>query len=268
MNFKEKYGEWAFVAGGSVGMGGAFCDYLAGEGMNIVVTGRHADTVEAKCRRLESEFGVQTRALVLDLGSLDVLDQVKAAVGDLQVGFLVYNAGLSSMALFPDRDIEYEMYRLNVNVRSLLALSLWFSKGMAARKKGGIILMSSCGGIVGTPFIQTYSATKAYNFTLAEALWGELSDFGIDVMAVLPGNTIGQNFSDVAPGTPGFQTGAEVVAEAFGHFGKDPAMIAGEYNRQFVGPMFNVEARKQFIMAIKQQMQSIMDQFGAGQDKH
>ncbi|MCL2121844.1 MAG: SDR family NAD(P)-dependent oxidoreductase [Clostridiales bacterium] len=267
MGFREKYGEWAFVAGGSEGMGGAFCDRLAKEGMHVVVTGRHGDKIENKCRQLESDFGVQTKALVIDLGELDVLDQVKAATDGLEIGFLVYNAGLASMSLFPDRDIDFELYRLNVNVRSQLALSLWFSKGMNERKKGGIILLSSVGGIVGSPYIQTYSATKAYNFTLAEALWGELSDLGIDVMAVLPGNTIGQNFSEVPAGTPGFQTGAEVVEEAFVHFGKEPAFIAGQHNRDLLGNMFPIEMRKQAIVLMKQQLEATMAQFGTGEDK-
>lgn len=266
MNYQKKYGEWAFVAGGSVGMGGAYCDRLAQEGMNVVVTGRHLEKVEDKCKQIEEDFGVKAKAVAIDFGDLDVLEQVKKATEGLEIGFLVYNAGLASMALFTERDIDFEMYRLNVNVRSPLALSLWFSKGMKERNKGGIILMGSCSGVVGTPFVQAYSATKAYNFTLAEALWGELAEYGIDVMAVLPGNTIGQNFGEVAAGTPGFQTGAEVVAEAFEHFGKDPTVITGEYNRELLGGLFNVEARKQYILKMKKEMAGIRDKFGSGKD--
>lgn len=264
MDFREKYGEWAFVAGGSVGMGGAFCDYLAKEGMNIIVTGRHLDTVSAKCRQLEADFGVKTRELVLDLGDLNVLDKVHEGTDDLEVGFLVYNAGLVNMALFPEKDIEVELYRHTVNNRSLLALAMLFCKGMYERKKGGMIFVSSGGGVVGTPFIQTYSATKAYNFTLAEALWGELSEFGIDVMAVLPGKTIGQNYTDVPAGTPGFQTGAEVVAEAFEHLGQDPTWITGQSNRDNLSDMFPIEKRKQYIRARGQEMSDIRNKYGSG----
>lgn len=267
MRFSEKYGQWAFVAGGSVGMGGEFCNYLANQGMNVVVTGRHKDTVDEKCRQLESDYKVETRGLVIDLGDMDILEKVKECTNGLEMGFLVYNAGLASMDLFPNRDIDYEMYRLNVNVRSLLALSLWFSKGMMERKRGAMIFLSSSGGIVGSPYIQTYSATKAYAFTLAEALWGELSEYGIDVMAVLPGNTIGQNFSEVPAGTPGFQTGREVVEEAFAAFGKDPAVIAGAYTRETAGQMFSIDKRKEYILKMKYLMANTQEQFGSGKDK-
>ena len=266
MNFREKYGQWAFVAGGSVGMGGAYCDYLARQGMDIIVTGRHLNAIETKRRQLEENFGVQTRGIQLDLGDLDALEQVKKRTEGLEVGFLVYNAGIASMELFPDRDIEFEMYRLNVNVRSALALSLWFSKGMMARGRGGIVLMSSSSGVTGTPFVQTYSATKAYNLALGEALWGELSEYGIDVMAVLPGNTIGQSFTDVPAGTPGFQTGTEVVEEAFARFGTDPCVMTGKFNRDQAGDLFNVEARKEHIMVMKQYLDDIRKGHGTGTD--
>lgn len=263
MNYREKYGEWAFVAGGSEGMGGEFSNRMAKEGMNVIVTGRRIETIEKKCRQLEADYGVSTLALQLDLGNLYALETVKEATKDLEVGVLVYNAGLASMDLFPNRDIEYEMYRLNVNVRSLLALALWFSKGMAQRKKGAIVLLSSGGGIVGSPYIQTYSATKAYIFTLAEALWAELKPLGIDVLSILPGNTIGQNYKDVDPSTPGFQTGAQVVEDGLQKLGIDPTVMTGgtvEMYKDF----FNIEARKGLIVAMKQQMDAIAASYGTG----
>jgi len=134
------------------------------------------------------------------------------------------------------------------------------------RQKGGMILMSSSGGVVGTPFIQVYSATKAYGFTLAEALWGELSEYGIDVMAVLPGNTIGQSFSDVPAGTPGFQTGAEVVQEAFEVFGTVPAMLAWDTSRETLSSMFPVEARMGYILKMKELISAVRDEHGSGSD--
>ena len=263
MNYREKYGEWAFVAGGSEGMGGEFCNRMAKEGMNVVVTGRRMEKIEKKCAQLEADFGVTTKALQIDLGDLDALDKVKEATEGLEIGVLVYNAGLASMDLFPNRDIDYELYRLNVNVRSLLALSLWFSKGMMARKKGAIILLSSGGGIVGSPYIQTYSATKAYIFTLAEALWGELKPLGIDVLSILPGNTIGQNFKDVDPSTPGFQTGAQVVEDGLKKLGIDPTVMTGGTYDMYKD-FFQIEARKNMILAMKQQMDAIMQAYGTG----
>jgi short-subunit dehydrogenase len=261
MSLRDKYGEWAFVAGGTVGIGGAWADRLARGGMNVVVSGRRAEVAEAKAKQLASDFGVEARAMTIDLGDVDVLDQVKAATEGLEIGFLVYNAGIASFAPFTDLDIDYELYRLRVNVRSLLALTLWFSKPMRERGRGAMVLMSSTGGLVGTPYIQTYSATKAYGMTLAEALWGELGDFGVDVLGVLPGNTIGQQYQEVPPGTPGFQTGAEVVEEAFACLGVEPLVITGAHNRQIVGPWSNLVERRDGILEMKAQIKAIAEQY-------
>lgn len=260
MRFKEKYGQWAFVAGGSDGMGGEYSTYLAKQGMNVIVNGR--EKVEEKCKELEETYGIKTLAVPVNLGNLDAVDEIKKATEGLDIGFFVYNAGFVGFSEFHKRDLEQEMYRLNVNVRSLLGLSLVFSKQMVAKRKGGIILMSSCGGVVGTPYINTYSATKAYIYTLAEAMWAELQDYGIDVLSVLPGNTIGQNFSDVPTGTPGFQTGKEVVEEAFSHLGKCVNFIAGEHNRMLCGKYFDTDLRREGIMVMKKSFEEMMQAMG------
>lgn len=270
MSLSEKYGKWAFVAGGSEGLGGAYSDRLAKEGFSVIVTGRHQEKIDMKCEQLEKDFGVETKGLIIDFGHDDALAVVQEATKDAEVGFLVYNVGLADMKPFSERDIDFEMYRLNANVRSLLGLTLHFTKKMKAQGKGAIVLMASSGGVIGTPFIQTYSATKAYVFTLAEALWGELADDGIDVVGVLPGNTIGQNYKDIAPGTKGYQTGAEVVEEVFNVLGKEPTIITGEQTRQTYGPLFHQEERKQQIelmMSAKDVMKDMMKGFEKGAKK-
>ncbi|MBK7408914.1 MAG: SDR family NAD(P)-dependent oxidoreductase [Saprospirales bacterium] len=58
---------------------------------------------------------------------------------------------------------------------------------MIARGSGGIVLMSSLAGSQGSPKIATYAASKAFNTILAEGLWEELRDKGIDVVASCAG---------------------------------------------------------------------------------
>jgi short-subunit dehydrogenase len=60
---------------------------------------------------------------------------------------------------------------------------------MAQRKRGGIIFVSSVSGFLATPFEAHYSASKAYELWLAEALGFELEKSGIDVLALCPGST-------------------------------------------------------------------------------
>lgn len=264
MSLRDKYGEWGIVCGGSVGQGGAHSNRLASEGVNVCVVGRHLDTVEAKCKQLEADYGVQTRAIVQDLGDDDAAPKIIEATKDLEISILVYNAGLANVEEFKDMDIDYELYRLNCNVRTLLHLSLYYVKPMVERARGAIIITSSDGGVIGAPYVSTYSATKAYGMTLGEAMWGELRDKGVDVLAVLPGNTIGQNYSDIPPGTPGFQTGAEVVEEVYAHLGEYASWMSGEWNREALKEIYDADKRRATVLYYKQVMEENTELYGTG----
>jgi short-subunit dehydrogenase len=107
-----------------------------------------------------------------------------------------------------------------------------FAKPMLARRAGGIILMSSGAGLQGAPYYSHYSATKAYDIALAEALWGEFRPYDVDVLACVAGMTL----STAAKGyqhldTSTFQTTTELVDEAMSALGKQCTLIAGEFNR-------------------------------------
>lgn len=252
MTLKEKYGNWAFVAGGSEGIGGAWAEKLAKEGMNVAFCGRHAETLKEKRAALESRYGVETRPFICDLGDLDAYQKVIKEVDDLDVGFFVYNAGISDNGFFADRDIETELWRLNVNSRTLLALAIYFSKKMVAAGKGAIVLPSSGAGVCGSPYLQTYSATKAYNLTLAEALWSELGEFGVDVISPIIGATISQNLK-VPVGTPGIQAPEEVVEETLAQLGKEPTVIVSTIYDMFKNA-YILEERKKVIEHIKHEV--------------
>ena len=264
MNLREKYGEWGIVCGGSQGQGGAYANKLAEGGMNVVIVGRTQKTIDEKIAQLKADYSVEARGLCVNLGSQTAPEQIIEGTKDLEISFLVYNAGLANVEEFKDMSIEYEMFRLNCNVRTMLYLTLYYTKPMVARGKGGIIIVGSDGGVIGAPYIATYSASKAYEMNLGEALWGELKAKGIDVLVPMPGNTIGQNYSDVPAGTPGFQTGAEVAEEAFSHLGEYPSWICGEWNREAVESVWNADRRRDCVLFYKQVMEENTDVFGTG----
>ena len=64
-----------------------------------------------------------------------------------------------------------------------------FAGPMVARGRGGIVLLSSGAGFVGAPNMVAYGATKAFDTVLAEALWAELHDQGVDVLGLVLGLT-------------------------------------------------------------------------------
>jgi short-subunit dehydrogenase len=107
---------------------------------------------------------------------------------------------------------------------------------MVARKRGGLVLVSSMAGIQGTGWVASYSATKAYDLALAEGLWWELAPQGVDVLALAPGNTDTPGLRSSAPkkGQKGWMQPADVAREALEALGHEIFHVCGEANRKIV----------------------------------
>jgi short-subunit dehydrogenase len=69
-----------------------------------------------------------------------------------------------------------------------------FGNRMAARGRGGLVLVGSMGGTQGAVNFSTYNAGKAFEWILAESLWAELGDVGVDATCVLVGATSSPNY--------------------------------------------------------------------------
>lgn len=211
-------------------MGGAWSDSLARRGLNVVVASNDAPSLGTKCRELEEKYGVETRGVEVDLASKEMFDVLQAATDDLEIGFLVYNAGFADLSTFAHQTIEHELLRLDLNCRGPLILSHYFGKKMLERERGGVVIMSSMGGLMGNPYNAGYAATKAFDYILAEGLWYEFGLQNVDVLGVLPGLTkTHENITDdSSAGTGGKPMEPEaVVEEALAALGKQPTVAPG-----------------------------------------
>lgn len=243
--FQRQYGGWAVVAGGAQGIGEAYTRYVAARGLNVVVLDISAPALAGISTQLSNEFGVECLAVEVDLASDNMLDIIVAAVGDREVGLLIYNAGLADVGPFfkQETGLDFELRKIAINVTGPLKLSYHFGKRMLARERGGIVLMSSGAGLQGSPYYANYSATKAYDIALAEALWGEFAPYNVDVLAVAAGMTLSTaaaGFEHIADRSQ-FQTTTELVAEAMVALGAGkPTLIAGKLNRANAEQMLQI----------------------------
>jgi short-subunit dehydrogenase len=62
-----------------------------------------------------------------------------------------------------------------------------YGRQMVGRARGGIVIVTSGAGLQTAPFTGAYSANKAYQRALGEALWYELQGSGVDVLVAAPG---------------------------------------------------------------------------------
>jgi short-subunit dehydrogenase len=230
LEFRDKYGPWALVAGASVGLGAAFATELARRRLNVILVARRAEPLEALAARLRATFSVEVRTIAADLG--DGAGRCAELAREHEIGLLVYNAAYSKMGTFLEGTLEDHLRTVDVNCRGPVALSLALGRAMAERKRGGIVLMSSLAGSQGTPLFATYGATKAFNLVLAEGLWEEMRRHGVDVVACRAGATRTPGFEASQPtGSTPMMDPEPVVTRALDALGGGPSTIPGSFNR-------------------------------------
>lgn len=222
-DFAQRYGPWAVIAGASEGIGAAFAHALAARGISLVLAARR----EEPLAKLAETLPVPARTVVADLASGGTA-KVFEATEDLEIGLVVANAALSPIGPFTTVEPEVLRRALELNCGAALDLARHYTPAMVARRRGGLILMSSLAGQQGSPGIAVYAATKAFDAVLAESLWAELRPHGVDVLSCVPGAVetpgLAANSSARAPGT----VTADVVARAaLKALGRKPRVVPG-----------------------------------------
>ena len=226
--------EWALVAGASEGLGAAFGDELAGRGLNLVLVARRAALLDKAAEQIRARHGVDVRTIALDLSQADAVAELKARTEGLEIGLLVCNAALAFTGRFLDTDFATYSRILDLNCRANLGMIHWLGGMMAARGRGGIIVMSSLAGFQGSPYVAVYGASKAFLINLSEALWKELGDRGVDVtVCAAPAIRTPGYLASKKPGTsvPGETEPAVVARTAVAALGHKPVAVASALGR-------------------------------------
>jgi len=234
--FSSKYGPWALVTGSAMGLGAEFARQLARRGCNLALADINFPALQATGASIAAETHVQVRPLQVDLSEPEGPDKLIAAVSDLEIGLLVNNAGISAIGHFLDVPLEKHLKILALNARTPLVLAHALGIKMRQRKRGGIIFVSSGSAMVGTSYVSAYSATKAFNLNLGEALWEELRASGVDVLATVVGATDtpgwrAENPNPEAKTWPTVMSAADTVCESLDALGKTPSYLTGAQNR-------------------------------------
>jgi short-subunit dehydrogenase len=230
--FKEKYGPYALVAGGSYGLGGAYAEALARRGLNLVLLARGKERLEATAGRLKEQYSVDVIPYTVDLADYEKAKNIIAGL-NVSIGLLVYNAAFAPIGLFETKTEEDLAQAAAVNVKAPLLLARLLCAPMIQNKRGGIVLMSSLAGTQGSPRLVTYAATKAFNAVLAEGLWRELKPHGVDVIACVAGAilTPGYQEAEKNEAAPGTLAACDVAEAALQALGKGPIVIPGGMNK-------------------------------------
>jgi len=231
-SLRDRYGEWALVTGASAGIGLAFAQAFARQGLSCVLAARREDRLKALGSELSERHGVETRSVAVDLASAEGPDRLADAVADLPIGVLVNNAGFGYAGRFDKLETDRLRAMVMLNCVAPVVLTSRILPGMIKRGHGAVIIVGSVAGRQPLPLHAVYSATKAFDLLFGEGLWAELRGTGIDALTVEPGPTATEFFA-----VAGEQVEANhgeppenVVQIALDSLGKRPSVVSGWFN--------------------------------------
>ncbi len=188
--FRQQYGSWALITGGSAGIGEAFAWILAERGFNLILVARNAQRLEQKAAELQAQnptIEIRTHAADLSLpGSVESL--IQASEG-LEIGLVIPNAAVETNGAFLKNNFDDEQRLIQLNITAPAHIAHHYGRLMSQRGCGGILFVSSIAGYAPTPYLANYGASKAYIISLGESLNYELKKHGIDVLVLSPGLT-------------------------------------------------------------------------------
>jgi short-subunit dehydrogenase len=186
---RERFGPWALVTGASSGIGAEFARQIATAGINLVLVARRVALLDDVGRHITRDFGVQCRALAMDLSQEGFISKLAELTKDLDIGLVVSNAGTGNSGEFLKLDRQLLEETLRLNTMSHLDIAHYFGRKLAERKRGGLILVGAMGAENGVPCMANDGGAKAYVHSLGEALHYEFKPLGVYVTVLAAGFT-------------------------------------------------------------------------------
>ena len=190
MALNKKITDWSgkrvWIIGASTGIGAALATQLHALEAKVAVSARSADKLNALVARLGVSRSI---ALPLDITKVETIKACEAELVAAWGGYdlVVFMAGDYTSMRAWELDLKVAKQMVAINWEGFLnGLSIVIPRFMQA-EAGGIALVSSVAGYRGLPKSLVYGPTKAALINLAEVLYLDLKDKGLDIYVICPG---------------------------------------------------------------------------------
>jgi 3alpha(or 20beta)-hydroxysteroid dehydrogenase len=178
-------GKVALITGAAGGIGAACARRFAEEGALVLLTDANADAAD----QLQAELGDRASARKHDVSSEE---DWRAAVASAleahgRIDVLLNNAGIFLAAPLADTSLEEFRRVIDVNLVGVFLGMRAVAPAMSGRRAGSIVNVSSVAGLMGSPMLAAYAASKWAVRGMTKVLAKELAPFDVRVNSLHPG---------------------------------------------------------------------------------
>ena len=191
MNLFDLKDKVAVITGSSRGIGKAIALRFAEHGAKVVISSRKREACDEVVAEITATYGAgRAIAIPANISSKPDLERLVAETRQQwgRIDVLVCNAA-SNPYYGPQAGIADEQFRkiLDNNIIAHHWLISLTAPEMTARREGSIIIVSSIGGLRGSPVIGAYCISKAADMQLARNLAVEYGPHNVRVNCIAPG---------------------------------------------------------------------------------
>lgn len=190
MRFENKI---AVVTGASRGIGREIALQLAQGGAKVCAVGSSEKGLDA----LKQDFlqqGIELDVYACDVSDEARVNEVSSSILEKygRVDILVNNAGLwrTGNAFFAESQSENWRKKIDINILGTMYFCRAVINSMIAQRYGRIINIASVAGVYGIRTMTDYSMTKGAIIAFSLALAKEVTEYGVTVNCVSPGNIL------------------------------------------------------------------------------
>ena len=183
------HGKVVLITGASSGFGEDAARLFAKEGCKVVLAARRLERLQVLASEIQNEKG-EAIAIPVDVSAGAEIKLMVQTVLDLygQIDILFNNAGFGALDWFENLDPQRHIGTLvQVNLTGTMLVTHAVLPHMLKRRAGHIINMASVAGLIASPLISSYSASKYGVRAFTDALRREVAPFGIKVSGIYPG---------------------------------------------------------------------------------
>lgn len=174
-------GKRYWLVGASDGLGAALARRMSKAGAHVIVSARSEGKLREVVESLPGEGSYQT---------VDVSDDASVVAAASAVGKIdgvVYLAGVYWPFGADEWDAEHANLMADINFTGLVRVMGRVVPQFVARDAGHVVITSSLTGFRGLPGSIGYTASKAGTMSLAECMYADLRQTGVDVQVANPG---------------------------------------------------------------------------------